>query len=66
LQIERHLDYGVPQLGFLGKDGRWFENQEIVPDVLIAADPNAVAAGRDVQIEAAVTRLLQDLKARKP
>jgi tricorn protease len=66
LQIERHLDYGVPQLGFLGKDGRWFENQEIVPDVLIAADPNAVAAGRDVQIEAAVTRLLQDLNARKP
>jgi len=65
-QIERRLDYGVPQLGFKGRDGRWFENQEIVPEVPVYADPASVAAGRDVQLEAAVTRLLRDLAAPAP
>lgn len=62
-QIERRLDYGVPQLGFKGRDGRWFENQEIVPEVPVYADPASVAAGRDVQLEAAVARLRRDLAA---
>jgi tricorn protease len=65
-QIERGLDYGVPQLGFKGRDGRWFENQEIVPEVPVYADPASVAAGRDVQLEAAVARLLRDLAAPAP
>ncbi len=30
--LDRRLEYGVPQLGFWGRDGRFFENQEIVPD----------------------------------
>lgn len=60
-QIEGRLVYGVPQLGFRGRDSRWFENQEIVPEVSVYADPASIAAGRDVQLEATVTRLLQEI-----
>ena len=59
--LDRRLDYGVPQLGFKGRDGRFFENQEIVPDVPVAADPAALAAGRDPQLERGVEVLLQQI-----
>ncbi|MFO1326306.1 MAG: S41 family peptidase [Rubrivivax sp.] len=60
-QLDRRLVYGVPQLGFMGDEGRWFENLEIVPDVIVDADPEAVAAGRDPQLERAVQELLRQL-----
>jgi tricorn protease len=62
-QIERKLRYGVPQLGFMGNDGRWFENQEVVPELAVYNDPASVAAGRDLQLEAAVNHLLKTLPA---
>lgn len=60
-QLDRRLVYGVPQLGFMGDDGQWFENREIVPDVIVEADPAAVTAGRDPQLERAVQVLLQQI-----
>jgi len=45
----------------LGRDGRWFENQDIVPDVPVAADPALIAVGRDPQLERAVQVLLQKI-----
>ena len=60
-QLDRRLVYGVPQLGFLGRDGRWFENQDIVPDVPVAADPAQIAVGRDPQLERAVQVLLHKI-----
>jgi tricorn protease len=60
-QLDKRLVYGVPQLGFLAGDGRWFENQEIVPEVPVAADPVSVAAGRDPQLERGVQVLLQQI-----
>ncbi|HAY28282.1 MAG TPA: hypothetical protein DCY47_12490 [Candidatus Accumulibacter sp.] len=57
--LDRRLDCGMPQLGFKGRDGRFFENQEIVPDIAVAADPATVAAGRDPQLERGVEVLLQ-------
>jgi tricorn protease len=65
-QLDRRLVYGVPQLGFLGDDGRWFENQEIVPDIVVEADPEGVVAGRDVQLERAVQELLRQLGPARP
>ncbi len=59
--LDRRLDWGVPQLGFKGRDGRFFENQEIVPDIPVGADPAAVAAGRDPQLERGVEVLLQQI-----
>jgi tricorn protease len=64
-QIEPNLKYGVPQLGFMANDGSWFENQEIVPDVLIYNDPASIAAGRDLQLEESVAHLLRMLDARQ-
>lgn len=60
-QLDRRLVHGVPQLGFLGRDGRWFENQDIVPDVPVAADPALIAVGRDPQLERAVQVLLRKI-----
>jgi tricorn protease len=62
-QQESRLTYGVPQLGFQGLQGRWLENQEIVPDVLVYNDPDSVERGRDLQLEAAVKVLLDRLGA---
>ena len=61
--VDKRLDYGVPQLGFRGRDGRFFENQEIVPDVPLAAEPAALAAGRDPQLERTVEVVLQQIGA---
>lgn len=60
-QQEPRLVYGVPQIGFRFLDGTWFENNEIVPDVLIPYDPQAMAAGKDLQLEAAVRVLIDQL-----
>jgi tricorn protease len=61
-QLEPRLVYGVPQIGFRFRDGTWFENREIVPDVLVRNDPAAIAKGGDPQLEAAVAKLLATLK----
>ncbi len=64
-QLDKRVVYGVPQLGFLGRDGRWFENREIVPDVAVQQDPAAVAQGRDPQLERAVQVLLEQIGPRR-
>lgn len=60
-QIEPRLVYGVPQLGFRFRDGTWFENTEVVPDLLLRSDPAAIASGADAQLERAVAVLLERL-----
>jgi len=64
-QLDQRVVYGVPQLGFMGEDGKWFENQEIVPEVIVDADPVAVTAGRDPQLERAVQELLLQIGPQK-
>ena len=58
--LNEHIKYGIPQLGAKDFKTGWFENQETVPDELVCNDPNAIEAGRDPQLEAAVRRLLKD------
>lgn len=55
------MKWGIPQLGAKDFKTGWFENSEIVPDVLVRNDPDAIAAGRDPQLEAAVAELLKKL-----
>lgn len=64
-QQDRRLTFGVPQLGIKGRDGRWLENQEVNPNILVYNDPNSVSAGRDRQIETAVRYLLRKLGRKK-
>lgn len=64
LPMKGALKWGIPQLGARDFKTGWFENREIVPDVAVANDPGALAAGRDPQLEAAVGVLLKKLPRR--
>ncbi len=55
------VKYGIPQLGAKDQATGWYENSEIVPDLLVFNAPDEIAAGRDAQLEAAVQRMLKDL-----
>lgn len=63
-QQEPGLIYGVPQLGIKDEQGRWFENQEIIPDILVYNDPESVVAGEDRQLAAAVEALLLEISSK--
>lgn len=61
-QINRSIVFGIPQVGMITNDGKYLENNQLEPDVLVLNDPPAVAAGKDPQMEKAVEVLLKDLK----
>ncbi len=57
----------VPFFRFFTPDGEWrVENEGVAPDMEVELDPLAVNAGRDTQLEAAVTEVMQQLKSAKP
>lgn len=62
--MKASLKWGIPQLGAKDFKTGWFENSEIVPDVLVRNDPGSIAAGKDPQLEAAVAELLKKLPER--
>ncbi len=57
--IDPELRFGIPQVGLQGADGRYLENQELVPDVEVTLDPESAARGDDPQLAAAVELLLE-------
>ncbi|MGS2722918.1 S41 family peptidase [Porticoccus sp. GXU_MW_L64] len=60
--ISGDVTFGIPQIGMLDTNGNLQENRDLVPDHLINNDPNAMANGRDPQIEKAVKVLLETVK----
>jgi len=52
--------FGIPQVGFMTPEGKFLENQELEPDVLVYDDPKDVAAGKDAQLLAAVATVLAE------
>ena len=49
---------------FYGREGKWLvENHGADPDVLVDNDPGSVMAGRDLQLERAITVMLERIKA---
>jgi len=54
--------FGIPQVGFLAPDGKFLENQELEPDVLVYDDPKDLAAGKDAQLLKAVETALAEKK----
>jgi C-terminal processing protease CtpA/Prc len=60
-QIDPTLVFGIPQVGFVDMQGRYLENQELKPDILVYNDANARQAGKDPQLEAAVAELMKQL-----
>ncbi len=61
---DRALVFGIPEVGYLDKNGRLTENQHLDPDYMIDNDPPVEAAGKDQQLEKAVEVLLAKLPRR--
>jgi tricorn protease len=55
------LKYDIPEIGSKDNQGNWFENTEDEPDILVLNDPDSLEEGRDLQLEAAVKTLLEQL-----
>jgi Tol biopolymer transport system component/C-terminal processing protease CtpA/Prc len=61
---DRSLVFGIPQVGYLDKDGDYTENKHLDPDHQVDNDPALESAGRDQQLEKAVEVLLAKLPKR--
>lgn len=59
--INNKLLYTLPELGRKYPDGRYFENTQDEPDILVRNTPDSIEDGKDLQLEAAVKALLEDL-----
>jgi tricorn protease len=57
-QIDPSLVFGIPMGGWRTPDGKFCENNQMEPDILVRNDPEVISAGRDQQIEAAVKELM--------
>lgn len=61
-QIDPTLVFGIPQVGAVGlKEGRYLENLQVEPDILVYNDPASVLNGRDLQLERAVEEMLKEI-----
>ncbi len=58
-QIDPTLFFGIPEVGFIDKNGGYMERADITPDIQVANDYQSVAAGEDKQLEKAVETMLQ-------
>ena len=62
----RFIDGGrmvAPRGGFFDTDGEWaVEGEGVAPDIEVIQDPKSVLAGRDPQLERAVTEALKMLE----
>lgn len=60
--LQNGMVFGIPQVGMVGLDGKYLENQQLEPDIKVSNDPGVVSKGRDQQLEAAVKELLSQIK----
>ncbi len=61
-QICGDIVFGIPQVGSFGiKEGRYLENFQLEPDILVDNDPASVLNGQDKQLEAAVKAMLEEV-----
>ena len=62
-QIDQSIVFGIPQVAALAvKEGRYLENMQIEPDILVYNDPASVLRGEDKQLEAAVAEMLKTIE----
>ncbi len=54
--------FGIPVVGYRTDEGYYLENHQLEPDIKVANDPATVVRGQDLQLEAAVKALLDDVK----
>ena len=64
-QIFDQIVFGIPEVGsFDLKEGRYLENMQLMPDILVYNDPASVLEGKDLQLEAAVREMLRQTEAK--
>lgn len=61
-RLQNGMVFGIPQVGMVGNDGQYLENQQLEPDIKAPNEPGEVSKGRDQQLEAAVKELLKTVK----
>lgn len=59
--IDPTMIFGVPQVGCMDNRGKYLENQDLEPDILVYDDPADFQNGKDAQIEAAVKEMLSEI-----
>ncbi len=64
-QIEPRLIFGIPQVGITDLSGRYLENWQLEPDVLVINDAESVGRGEDKQLARAVEELIKEVDAEK-
>ncbi len=57
--MQNGMVFGIPQVGVVGMDGKYLENNQLEPDIKVMNEPGQVSKGRDQQLEAAVKELLK-------
>lgn len=57
-----NITFGIPQVGMKDNQGRILENLQLEPDIKVTNDPASAMKGKDLQIEAAVKSLMQEVK----
>ena len=61
-QVDPSLVFGIPQVGSWSvSNGRYLENLQLEPDIIVYNDPESVARGEDKQLEAAVAEMLKEI-----
>lgn len=55
---DQTLVFGIPQVGVKTLDGKYYENNQLEPDVKVMNDYNSMMKGEDKQLEEAVKLLL--------
>jgi len=57
--VDRTLVFGIPQVGVVTMDGKYYENNQLEPDHKVANEYSIVTQGRDQQLEKAVEILVK-------
>lgn len=59
---DKELTFGIPQVGVVDMNGKYYENTNLEPDIKQTLDPKFALKGRDQQLEKAVEELLKTIK----
>ena len=62
--IDDSMYFGIPIIGYLQENGRYLENTQLEPDVLVYNTPEQIVKGQDDQLKAAVEELLRQIDAK--
>lgn len=51
--------FGIPQVGCMGMDGKFGENQTLTPDIIVYNSPEQQLSGDDQQLRRAVEEMMK-------